>query len=188
MNPLSYFASYEAGSLRSDEHEGIRASLQPQKARLSMEIDDAFHEIPGICGPITFGSDALRQVNVYCMYALRASHASDLVDPRNFAFGDTFAVFTDGDEFFRRVRHAASAQGLQLTWRLVQYVERDTYHGKVGVFRKFSAFSYQSELRIAIFPGTGKPFSLRLGDLADITLTGDLASVNRRLRLSDSNA
>jgi hypothetical protein len=94
MNPLSYFASYEAGSPRSDGHEGIRTSLQPQKAKLSVEIDGAFHEIPGICGPITFGSDALRLVNVYCMYALRASNAPDLIDPRNFAFGDTFAVFT----------------------------------------------------------------------------------------------
>ena len=159
-----------------------------QQAKLSVEIDGAFHEIPGICGPITLGSDELRLVNVYCMYALRASHAPDLIDPRDFAFGDAFAVFTDGDEFFRRLRHAASAQGLQVTWRLVQYVDRDTYHGKVGVFRKFSAFSYQSELRIAIFPGTGKPFSIRLGDLSDITLTGDLASVNRRLRLSDPDA
>lgn len=190
MNPLSHFASYETGTPRSDEYEGTLVSMQPQRVKLLVESesDRVFREIPEICGPISYRGDAVCRVNVYCMYALRASRASDLIDPRNFALGDTYAVFTDGDEFFRRLRRAAGIQGLKLTWRLVEYIDRDTYHGKVGVFRKLSTFSYQSELRIAIFPGTGGPFSLRLGDLSAITLTGELASVNRRLRLSDPDA
>ena len=188
MNPLSHFVSLETDTPRSDKHEGTLVSMQPEQAKLSMEIDGEFHEIPGICGPISYHNEDVLRVNVYCMYALRASRASKLIDPQNFTFGDTYAVFTDGDEFLRRVRQAAEAHGLRITWRPVQYVDRGTYHGAMGVFRKFSAFSYQSELRIAIFPGTGGPFSLKLGDLSDITLTGELASVNKRLRLSEPRA
>lgn len=185
MNPLSYFISGEADALRADAHEGTLVSMQPDKARLSVEVDGQFHEIPGICGPISYRTDAMLRVNVYCMFAVRPSRESELIDPRNIAFGDSYALLTDGDEFLRRVQRAAAAQSLTVTWRPVEYVERGTYHGKMGVFRKFSTFAYQSEFRIAMFPGTGTPFSLRVGDLSDIALMGASDSVNRRLRLSD---
>jgi hypothetical protein len=50
----------------------------------------------------------------------------------------------------------------------------------MGVFRKFSEHASESELRIAVLPGTGKPLSLRLGNLSDIAIMG---STNERLRL-----
>jgi hypothetical protein len=184
MNPLSYFAALEADSPRSDKHEGTLLWLQPEKAKLSMEIDGVFREIPGIVGPMTYRNDAALRVNVYCMYALRAHEGSVLIDSRNFQFGDAYAVFTNGDEFLRRAQRAAELRGHKITWRPVHYVEPAAYHGPTGVFRKASKFSYQSEFRIEISPGTGQPLCLKVGDLSDIALTGDSASVNERIRLA----
>lgn len=183
-NPLSYFVALEADNARSDRYEGTLLWMQPEKARLSVEIGGEFREIPGICGPITYRNEAASRVNVYCMYALRAHEGCEMIDSRNFQFGDTYARITDGEEFLRRVRRSAEVRGYQVTWGLVEYVERATHHGPTGVFTKTSSFSYQSEFRIAISPGNRGPLSLRLGDLSDIMRIGDLASVNEEIRLA----
>jgi hypothetical protein len=109
---------------------------------------------------------------------------NSLIDPRNTKFGDTFVVLINGDEFLRRVHVAAQKTGFALKYGLVQYVDSKVYNGPMGIFRKFSAFSYQSRFRIALVPGTGNPYCLRVGDLSDITLTGNLAEINKRIRFT----
>ena len=52
------------------------------------------------------------------MYALRSNEAKNLVDPRNFEFGDAYAVLRDGDEFLNRVRAAAQKTEQNLKWDL----------------------------------------------------------------------
>ena len=54
----------------------------------------------------------------------------------------------------------------------------------MGIFRKRSRYSYQSELRIAIVPGTEAPYRLRVGDLSDITRTGPLPELNSLLHFN----
>jgi hypothetical protein len=109
--------------------------------------------------------------------------ARRLVDPRNLAFGDTFAALRDGDEFLRRVHDAVKRAGYELQWNVVEYVDKSTYHGPMGIFRKSSEFSYQSEFRIAVLRGTGSPYTLHVGDLSDLVFAGPLAELNGRLKV-----
>jgi hypothetical protein len=121
------------------------------------------------------------------MYGLRASTALSLVDPRNFAFGDTFVLLKDGDEFLARARKAALESGQTLGCHMVEYVG-ETYSGPMGPFRKYATFAYQSEVRLALLPGTGEPYKLRLGSLSDIVaLTGSLVDVNRHIKVFDES-
>jgi hypothetical protein len=185
MNTLSYFASLEAEIPRQDRDDGAAFCMQPDRTKLSVELDGEFREIPGLVGPILYWEDADRNSNVFCMYAFRASQASALIDPRNFEFGDAYVLLTNGDEFLRRVKLAAQESGKRLRWGLVTYVDRATHHGAMGIFKKFSDFSYQSEFRIALSSGAGSPYSLRIGDLSDIAVVGKLAALNNSLRVVD---
>jgi hypothetical protein len=181
MNTLAHFANIERSRVRHDEHEGQAFWMQPATATISMQINGEFGPIPGITGPIAFSHPSELAANVFCMYALRASVAKMLVDPRNIEFGDTFADVRDGDEFLRRVRIAAEKTGRETQWNLVEYVDKSVYHGPMGIFRKSSEFSYQSEFRIAILPGTGSPYKLEVGDLSDIVISGPLRELNQRM-------
>jgi hypothetical protein len=81
MNPLSYFVSVE-DQARQDKREGQSFWLQPNKATLAIEIGGAYEPIPGIIGPIAVQHERDLKPNVFCMHALRASVAKELVDPR----------------------------------------------------------------------------------------------------------
>jgi hypothetical protein len=183
MNALRYFVEIENSAARHDDREAQRLWLQPGLVTFSMKINGEFKPISGLDGPIAFSKPEDLNINVFCMYALRASVAKDLVGPRNIEFGDSFAVLKDGDEFLRRVRRAAEQASLALEIRMVEYVNEREYQGEMGIFRKSSAFVHQSELRIALKPGTGAPYQLQVGDLADITFAGPLSDLNQLLKV-----
>lgn len=177
MKPLSDFVRMEADELRGDPDEGLAHSIAAG-ARLSVEQEGTWEPLGTITGPLRFSDQLLQRANVSCRYAFLSSQMGSLVDPRNFGFGDTYVVFTNGDEFLRRVRAEASRRKVQLQSGLVQDLDRSTFQGPMGVFRKFSSFAYQSEFRLALLPGTGEPYSLRVGDLSDIALLGELSPLN----------
>ncbi len=122
MNTLTYFAGLENEMLRGDKDEGTILCMQSDKAKLSIEIEGEFKEIPGIIGPILFREDANLTANVFCMYAVRDNQGPILVDPQNFGFGNTYVLLTKGDEFLRRVKVAAEKAGKTLQWNLVTYI------------------------------------------------------------------
>jgi|ERR1035437_2684976 hypothetical protein len=185
MNALAYFTTLEAQSVRRDPDEGAAHVLHHEGVRIGFKekAEDTYKSIGPLAGPLRFrGAESLKP-NVFCMYGLRASTAFSLVDPRNFAFGDTFVLLKDGDEFLARARRAALNSGHTMECRAVEYVD-EAYSGPMGPFRKYATFSYQSEVRLALLPGTGAPYRLRLGSLSDIVaLTGTLADVNRHIRV-----
>lgn len=183
MNTLGYFVEVEKNVARRDSREGQAFWMQPDRVTFSIEIDETFVPISGHDGPIAYTNPLDLRVNVFCMYALRASVAKNLVDTRNLAFGDTFAVLKDGDEFLRRVRGATERASLCLEWKMVEYVSEREHHGEMGIFRKSSEFSYQSEFRIAVLPGTGSPYLLEIGDMTDIAITGPLSDLNRSIKV-----
>jgi hypothetical protein len=196
MNTLKYFVEMEASSLRRDSHEGtshwrrgdgailqIKVTPTVAKAFNMSSADGQFKAIANIRGPIRFLPDALKNVNVFCMYALRESASGTFVDAGNLGFGDTFAALKGLDEFMKRVKAAAPGTGQELRSDLVEYIDEDSYEGPVGIFKKLSDFSYQSEFRIAFLPGTGAPLRLQIGDLSDIVMLGRLSDLNDRLRV-----
>jgi len=186
MNTLEYFARLEAESVRRDPNEGLTSILQPHGVRLGFKVNvgDPFRSLGPLAGPLLFhGGDCLA-TNVFCMFGLRASMASLLIDPRNFAFGEEFVLLREGDEFLRRAKQAALDSGQKMIYGMVEYVDETSYSGPMGPFRKYSSFSYQSEVRLAITPGTGAPYELRLGDLSDIVaLRGPLSDINLRIKI-----
>jgi hypothetical protein len=184
MNSASYFRSLEKDTVRKDKHENASHSLQADGATLRVEKDGKWIDIGTIKGPIVSSDGSDRDTNVFCMYAFRESASKSLIDPRNFEFGDTYAILKDADEFLRRVRETAKTENIVLKLGLVEYVDRTTYNGKIGVFRKFSEFAYQSEFRLAVVTGKEMPFSFRIGDISDISMIGTLAEVNERIRIS----
>jgi hypothetical protein len=196
MNTLKHFVEIETSSLRKDSHEGTSHLRQGDGAILQIKItaevakafnmpsaDGQFKPIANLRGPIRFRPDALQSVNVFCMYALRESAADTLVDAKNFGFGDSFALLKDFDEFIKRVEAAVPGTGQELRYDLVKYIDDTSYEGPVGIFKKLSDFSYQSEFRIGLFPGTGAPLRLQVGDLSDIVILGRLPELNERLRV-----
>jgi hypothetical protein len=108
------------------------------------------------------------------------------VDPRNLAFGDSYIVLTNGQEFVNRVRSAPLPKGRKLHLGLIQYVERTTYDGRLEPFRKFGDFSYQQEFRLAVFGGDGNEFELAIGDISDICVVGPTSEINERLRVTNN--
>ncbi len=183
MQPLREYRNREDDELRSDKDEGASWTIQPDLAKLQMEVDGVFRAIPGIVGPIRYSRDQDQDVNVFCMYALCRKTPQTLVDPKNFSFGDTYVSLKDGDEFLRRVRQAVIPTGQQLHWQLVEYLERNTYSGPMGIFSKFNNFQYQSEFQIVLTPGMGEKYFLNIGDLSDITMTGKLLEINNQIKV-----
>ena len=90
------------------------------------------------------------------MHLLRATEGPIEIDPRNFAFGDSFAVIRNDAEFLRRVAAAAVPSGQELKYGLVRYVGEGSHNGEMGPFFKRRSFDYQREYRIALLPGTGE--------------------------------
>lgn len=186
MNTLAYHAELEKGSPRADEDEGAALCIFATGGEIQIEKDGTWSTLGTLNGPLIAKDPAVLNANAYCMFTFREGRA--MIDPRNLDFGDTFVAFLDGDEFLRRVRVAAVREGLDLTTSLVQYVDRETYSGEMGPFRKFSEYAYQSEIRLLSRPGRGTALSLRVGSLADITRLGPLQDLHRRVRVGKSEA
>jgi hypothetical protein len=182
MNPLRYFIEREADPVRGDPHEGTDHMVQAHGWHLQIKVEEEFTDVGTIEGAVRHRTPAHLNANLFCMYALRASASDTLVDPRNQAFGDTFALLIQFDEFMRRVKAAVLNTNQEPRYGLVEYVDEGSYNGPVGIFRKDSCFSWQSEFRIALLPGIGTPYELRIGDLTDIVIIGPLCALNQRLR------
>jgi len=186
MNTLKYFREREESDLlRSDKHDGSSHCVQASGAKLRMKQNDDWVDVGTITGQMITADGREEDINVFCLYALRESSIDDLIDNRNFGFGDTYAIFkNDGAfEFLRRLKESASKLGVTVDHSLVTYVDRSTYNGPMGVFRKFSDFAYQSEFRISIYSKTKQPLDLEIGDLSDIASTGNLSQVNEHIRI-----
>jgi len=189
MRPLSDFIQLESDQLRGDKDEALtQFDAAADGGKLAVKMHGEWAPVGTITGGLKFSHPDTQRANVFCMYAFRASQAETLIDSRNLGFGDSFVVFTNGDEFLRRARAEAQRRNLELESGLVEYVDPRSYTGRMGVFRKLSTFAYQSEARLALLPGTGAPYSLRLGSLSDIAMIGNLSEINLRIEITREEA
>ena len=190
MNELGYFRKLDADAVRSDGDEGLTYCYQSARMVMEVRAEGDWHRVGGIIGAIKIREESDAAGNLYCMFALRASHAEAFadaarppVDLRNRAFGDSAVVITEADEFLRRVAAAAEREGLRLRMGPVEYVDEGSYHGPMGPFHKFSDYSYQSEFRVLAEPGCARPRSLVLGSIEDISVMVAAENINRLLRV-----
>jgi hypothetical protein len=184
---LEVSRGHEDDTVRSDRHENTDQIYQPRDIRSVRIIDNVkgteITLMPeDFAGPIFIKLSNRPSNNLFCMYALTElpDPGRPLVDPRNLAFGDSFVVVLNTQEFINRAATGIKNSGLGIECRLVEYYDREEHSGDTGPFRKPSIFNFQQEFLIAVYPGSSGPIRLSIGSLADITTTiYPLADINR---------
>lgn len=97
-----------------------------------------------------------------------------ILDHRNIAPGkDWMLIVQNIPEFNRRLKLAIAQQGFgACEARPIEYINAENYSGEFGCFKKFNAYSYQQEWRLAVnCPNKVVPQHLYLGSLADIAVS-----------------
>jgi len=173
MNPQAYFSKLEDDLVRKDRFEGTDKIFQPNDLKhLTIESNVDGKKIvikpSDMAGPlrISMGKSAC---NVYCMFSVTRPMIGDAIDKRNQAFGDSFAIVLNTQEFLARVCSAAETAHFTCEYRLVEYYDPNVHSGETGPFRKPSTFAYQNEFRLTVSPGSTSPLKLTIGSLLDIT-------------------
>lgn len=174
MNPIAYFAKREAclNVAQADPFEGAEQIVQPRDLK-SLIVGSGEDKIvlgpEHFVGPIRLSLGRTPPPNIFCMFALTDPARTPIVDPRNFALGDSFVMVRNTDNFIRRVHDAATSAGHQIQWGPVEYFSENDFSGDTGAFKKPSRFRYQNEFRFAVYSGSSGPIELPVGDLSDIT-------------------
>jgi hypothetical protein len=103
MSSLSNFRDMEEDHLRADKDEAIEYAMPAESAELSIKEGDKWIPIGGLTGSLKFAGPERVRANVFCMHTILASRCTSypehLVDPRNFAFGDSFVILLDLTNF-----------------------------------------------------------------------------------------
>jgi len=171
LNTSAFFGEIDgADQVRFDADDGIDESLQVKEVAIAAPGED-WTPIGGVISPITFRLQESEKLNVLCTYAL-TDQPDQMFDMRNLAFGGTAVIIANPIEFIRRVKSAAAALNKSVFHGPVEYVEKSTYHGKMGPFKKYANYDYQREFRFVLTNGSGSPCRLNIGDIRDITAFG----------------
>jgi len=189
MNHVHFFKNIEEKHVRKDIYEGLDKCFQPSQSKLI--IGD--HEIKSdhIVSPILCEKFIPEFTNIFCFFAVTTDLITDKniinIDERLYDFGDYFLIPTDTAEFFYRIESEIKRKQEIVKCRgdLVEYVNKDDYHGDMRIFRKFSVFEYQNEYRIAIKTEhkEKKPYILDIGDISDISTVGKTSELEGRLKV-----
>lgn len=194
LNPLRYFSDLESDSEKGDSFEGLDTIYQPKD--IGEFIFDTRTDLGKItiaqselAGSVRIGLDRTMACNVYCMFAITRPVDGELVDRRNFGFGDSCVLVLNPTEFLNRAFSAAEVTGLSFECDLVEYYDSAEYTGDVGPFRKRSRYAHQNEFRFVVRPGSNKAIKLIAGSLLDITSEVlPLSEVNQHLDFSTKSA
>ena len=123
------------------------------------------------------------KINIFSMYSLRPLAENTFpFDDKNFRFGEHALLLIKPSEFMRRIELSLKSQRIIANADLVEYVD-DEYAGKVGPFRKFKKFSYQSEWRLVCLDGPGGPRKIHIGSIQDISVIMRSDEVNKEIRI-----
>jgi hypothetical protein len=194
MNPQAYFADLENDAVRGDRFEDTDRIHQPKDVKVITITDNATGRVITINpedmrGPLSIRLSERSPCNLFCMFSVTEAVDGPSVDERNFAFGDSFLIVLNTQEFVDRIYRAAKSSGFRCTYGLVEYYDADTYSGKTGPFRKPSFFAYQREFRFAIEPGSRQPVQIVAGNMEDITTpVYALSDINRIVDFSTCSA
>jgi hypothetical protein len=173
MQPLAYFTHLESDGVRSDRFEGSTRIIQPRDLKEFTFTHPLVGTIKGnsedFAGPVKISLQSTMSCNVYCMFAVSKPVSGEPVDARNLAFGDSFVLVLNTQEFVNRVSLAAQANGLSGSCGFVEYFDGAEHTGDTGPFRKPDIFAYQNEFRFVMKPGSANPIALEIGSLRDIT-------------------
>ena len=181
MNNLPFFWEIEDEELRGDPCDCVAEVARGPKVGFTLaDGKEVFIE-----GNWTLRIPPLHpeKINVFSMYALRPLVKNTFpVNEKNFRFGEHALLLIKPSEFMRRIECSLKSQNIVANADLVEYVD-DEYAGKVGPFRKFNKFSYQSEWRLVSLDGLGGPREICIGSIQDISVIMRSDEVNKELRI-----
>lgn len=183
MNTLDYFRKCEGMS--QDPNEGARDVISGKRAKFSIIPQNG--EPAPIKGVISMQATSMEDLkkNVYSMHAVLENEP--FLDLGNFKRGQFALVIENFSKFIQTLEEIKSKQNLNLSYQLVEYVDRNSYHGELGMFRKYKKYreyeyEKEKEFRILLKPGAGKPFSLYLGSLEDIAFIVEANEIPKILK------
>lgn len=171
MNTLDVFWDIEDGGLRGDNLDGIDYMANGIHAKLRTPSGEI---IPANVTSWTLQTKTAepKQINLFCMYAIRRDPSTNPIDPRVIEFGDAALIMTNPDEFMRRLASAAGETSRSFKQDLVNYVPTK-YVGDIGLFTKTELYRFQSDWRFAMYDGPENPVALNIGNISDISLLID---------------
>lgn len=180
MNPLRYFAKLESNSPKADHEEGTLYCMNAEGAKLRVQKINSWKTLGSIKGGIRYRNNDFDSVNIYCLHTKMHNDYDTIFQLKQLHFGDYYILFKDANEFMNRLKFKLNSKGHQVESGLVEYFDKKSYSGPMGIFSKFSNHSHEQEFRIAVIPGTGQPMSVKLGDISDIAIFGNCSD---RLKL-----
>lgn len=193
MKSPAAFRDLECDAFRSDPFEGSDTIIQPRDVELTFSnpLVGKFTASPSdLAGPVRIGMARTASCNIFCMFAITQPLDGGF-DSRIFEIpdADSLIAVLNPSEFIRRVSLAANEHKLAGKCALVNYYDPDTYSGETGVFGKPTAFAYQQEFRLAVWPGSVEPRLLSAGSVVDITSEiVPLSDANERFDFSTRSA
>jgi len=171
LNTNKFFGEIDGSdAVRFDPFDGIDESLQVKELSIAAPGGD-WTPIGGIINPVVSRSRESEKLNILCMYAL-SDQRDQPFDSKNLQFGNVAVLIRNPIEFIRRVKSAGSALDKQVFHGPVEYVDKLTYDGVMGPFKKFAELAYQNEFRLVLTNGTGRHCRLDIGDIRDIAVMG----------------
>lgn len=193
LNAMEFFKRYEDTNNIGDRDEGVQNILQPEYTEII--IDSHEYEKGGkiIRSPkraLTKEGGLINvkihldvsNVNLYCLYKIsREKIAKDnlifnlpkeIKEEKNYTH---CVVFIDPQTFIERLYNNVKDKVLSFKSDTIEYIDKNTYHGDVGIFKKFNEYEHQNEYRVALEPlpklrGSNKEFIVEIGDISDIAV------------------
>lgn len=175
MNPLSEHSTFEENKVRGDEHEALFRLVQAKQCRIFAQIDGEpasermeINSTTGLIGQVKFGFPDMLTIPTYSMFFPEFDKKGRVYfDQRLWEFGDTIVVVEDEEEFFKRLLKARDDQGIKLEATHISYVDKESYSGEMGFFRKLKEYEYQAEWRCMAHCSKA-PLPFKLGSIEDI--------------------
>lgn len=110
--------------------------------------------------------------HIFCLSCIDidwAKNNNKIIDERNFAENkDWILIINHYNVFLEKLKEAMDNMKLNYKIDFITYVDKASYSGDMGCFKKFDEYSFQNELRIAVkFPNKG-PQKIFIGSLENI--------------------
>jgi hypothetical protein len=185
METWEYFHKIEKDKARFDRDEGLLHLRQASNTQIYFQQETKWKQIQGLTGQITIHQNNLDDYNLFCMFALTEESFRHLTDPRISELGGWAAVVLKCDEFLARLGESLKKRNWSFSHGLVEYINRASYTGEVGPFKKLSCFAYQNEFRVRTNTQLKHCEDIYLGDLSSIISIVPCEEIEKRFMFNE---
>lgn len=169
MNSIQYFKDCKDDPLRGDMYEGISKIFNYPPGEFTIPELNHTGKYEALQ---TREYDPRLAGNIYSLYCV-SSHG--FPNPKDFkthisnsGFGDYCLLVKNNPEFLRRIKHAIKEKGYRCQDGFIDYYDKNTYCGDVGIFKKPLDYEHQKEFRIYVPRPNPDALVLKIGSLKRI--------------------